>query len=388
MARRKLSLVFGLVVLATACGSGDAESPASSALVSTTVATASTSTTTLAPSTPATSVAPPTTTTTVVETTAVPVAMFDKVSDVAVARRVPFTSDTARLESVISQGGFVDVFHPVEPGPWPVVVFLHGGSDPGFGSEVPTEPHATGGCPDECEAFYDAHLTYLAERGAVVYAFNYDFRVPSEFRNQVNDLACIGPTVVATAAEYGGDPSRTVVLGHSRGATLGAALAFSDFAATPDETCIAAAAELPTTVGFVGLSGDYKIVAFPDPQDPARIVIPSAGVDSYGADDEILNTGVAAGDAFTAVSAYAHLDAATDFPFELYWGTQDDGGAREFTEAFGVALGEHGHQVNVSMFEGRHWESIYLPGAPGESAPEPTAAHLANLNVILTMAHG
>jgi acetyl esterase/lipase len=313
--------------------------------------------------------------------------MFDEVSEVAVARRVPFTSDTARLESVIAQGGFVDVFHPVEPGPWPIVVFLHGASDPSFGSEVPAAPHTTGGCPDGCEAFYDAHLTYLAARGAVVYAFNYDFRVPSEFRNQVDDLACIGPTVAATAADYGADPTRTVVLGHSRGATVGAALVFNSFAGTPAETCIASTSELPTAVGFVGLSGDYKILAFTDPQDPTRIVIPSAGFDSFAAGDEVLNTGVPAAEAFQAVSAYAHLDSAADVAFELWWGTEDDGGAREFTEEFATALDQHGHQVTVSVFEGLHWQSILVPSAPGEAAV-PTPANLANLNVVLTMAHG
>jgi predicted esterase len=102
---------------------------------------------------------------------------------------------TANLEYV--PGRELDVHYPTQPGPWPVLVLIHGA---GLGRES-----------------YNSFARLLAESGAVV--FNADWRVLADHvEDSLGDIACAVRYARSQADEYGGDPGRTMLIGHSTGA--------------------------------------------------------------------------------------------------------------------------------------------------------------------------
>ena len=111
--------------------------------------------------------------------------------------------------------GVLDVYAPAKAGPWPVVVMLHGGrGDKGALLE---------------------HARKVADLGFVVFVPtwgaggvgsnglpSYDQLVAGRSQS-----ACAIAFARTHAAEYGGDPAKLIVFGHSAGANMGAAVAFA-----------------------------------------------------------------------------------------------------------------------------------------------------------------
>ena len=143
---------------------------------------------------------------------------------------VPYTSERA-----------LDVFAPQQPGKWPVVIFLHGGGlNKGSVKGV---------------------SRVIAGRGAVVFAPTWrssESTVLDEQSQPVgyNDAACAVRFARANAADYRGDPSRIVLIGHSAGGAAGAtiALAGDDFYG---DCLVQEGSALPDA--FVGLDGAYEL---------------------------------------------------------------------------------------------------------------------------------
>lgn len=97
----------------------------------------------------------------------------------------------------IAPGQELDIHFPEEPGQWPSIVVIHGA-----GSERES---------------YRRFAELLAQSGAVV--FNADWRVlTGHVENSLEDIACAVRYAKLHAAEYGGDPERTLLVGHSTGA--------------------------------------------------------------------------------------------------------------------------------------------------------------------------
>ncbi|CAN5762793.1 hypothetical protein BH20CHL5_BH20CHL5_06210 [soil metagenome] len=137
----------------------------------------------------------------------------------------------------------VDIYYPENPGPWPVIVTIHG---------RPRTP-----------ADMRPIARELASRGAVVY--NADFRgvrpVARGFPESVDDVSCAVRFARATASEYGGDEDHLVLVGHSQGGYVGSLVSLSgdEFLGRPG-ACLAdeggitdAQASLPD--GFVHVAG-------------------------------------------------------------------------------------------------------------------------------------
>lgn len=107
----------------------------------------------------------------------------------------------------------LDVAWPVEGGPYPVVVYFHGG-----------------GWAIGDKAALRRRMRMIAQAGYVVFNANYRLTPEGRFPNAVND--CLGAVIYAKdkAKIYNGDPGRVAVMGDSAGSHLSAlvALAWDD----------------------------------------------------------------------------------------------------------------------------------------------------------------
>ncbi|MGH2595742.1 MAG: carboxylesterase family protein [Actinomycetota bacterium] len=136
----------------------------------------------------------------------------------------------------------LDVYAPTRAGSWPVVVLVHGG------------PCGTG-----CRDYLTKQASVLALEGIVV--FNADYRDGDVPGVQRRDIACAISFARSTASQYGGDPSRVTLVGHSNGAYEGifVALLGDSF----HEPCLGTSASSAPDA-FVGIAGgrpDAGVVA-------------------------------------------------------------------------------------------------------------------------------
>jgi len=106
----------------------------------------------------------------------------------------------------IAPGGsklLVDVSGPEGKGPFPVLVWLHGGSWEFFSKEA-----------------NEGLARYITNRGYVVMNFNYRMVPEVSMKTIVEDALGAVEWAYDHAAEYNGDPQRMAVAGHSAGAHL------------------------------------------------------------------------------------------------------------------------------------------------------------------------
>lgn len=110
-----------------------------------------------------------------------------------IAQDVPY-GDEARLK--------LDVYAPTTgAGPWPVIIFVHGGSW-STGNKNP----------------YEFAGRALAAQGFVTLVPNYRLHPENQFPAFVQDAARAIDWATRHAGEFGGDPTRVFVTGHSAGA--------------------------------------------------------------------------------------------------------------------------------------------------------------------------
>jgi dienelactone hydrolase len=97
----------------------------------------------------------------------------------------------------------MDVYAPTEPGPWPLVVVVPGGSEP----------------PDQIQGYTDDFALAIADRGAVVMTANWrqDASFGADPAESLADVACAVGVARATGPAYGADATRLVLVGHSLG---------------------------------------------------------------------------------------------------------------------------------------------------------------------------
>jgi acetyl esterase/lipase len=145
----------------------------------------------------------------------------------------------------------LDVYHPSDSGPWPVVVALHGGG--------------------QTKELFNVFSKRIAQLGAVVFTPTYRSSEPQgeQITRDIiaagwEDAACALRFARAKAADYGGDPTKVVVVGYSGGGTAGAvmALAGDDF---EGDCLVSGYSAFPDT--FVGVDGAYDLVNCCIPDD-------------------------------------------------------------------------------------------------------------------------
>jgi acetyl esterase/lipase len=130
----------------------------------------------------------------------------------------------------------LDVYVPERPDHRPVVIFFYGGT---------------------WSAGQKSHYAFvgaaLAERGYVTVIPDYRLYPEVRFPTFVEDGARAVAWVQQHARDFGGDPDRLVLMGHSAGAHIAALLAFNP-------SYLAAAGVRPHSIaGLIGLSGPYAL---------------------------------------------------------------------------------------------------------------------------------
>jgi acetyl esterase/lipase len=184
-------------------------------------------------------------------------ALLDRHLEINVAKDIAYTSEQK-----------MDIYSPITPGDWPIVVVLHGG----------------GSTKSEVQGISQA----IAQRGAVVFAPQYRSSepiLPSDTITQgPEDAACAVRFARAKAAGYGTKPTpRLILVGHSGGGAIGMTvmLAGDDF---KGDCLINEGSALPDA--FVGLDVPYDILSLvsPDnlrkaPMEQWRLMTPFSYVD-------------------------------------------------------------------------------------------------------------
>ncbi len=137
----------------------------------------------------------------------------------------------------------LDVYTPPHAHDAPVVVFYYGGS-----------------WQDGDKSMYRFVGAALADKGVVAIIPNYRVYPQTDFPGFLQDSAAAFAWAHQHAAEYGGNPDRIFVMGHSAGAYNAAMLALdpkwlAPFGLSPQRNI----------TGFIGLAGPYDFLPLKDP---------------------------------------------------------------------------------------------------------------------------
>jgi len=132
----------------------------------------------------------------------------------------------------------LDVYKPRHATKAPVVVFFYGGSWQGGSRDL-----------------YPFLGASLAAQGILTVVADYSIFPPARFPTFVKDAARAVRFIYTNAAQWGGDPSRLVLMGHSAGAYIAAMLAFDP--QWLGQVGLNAQTDL---AGFIGLAGPYDFL--------------------------------------------------------------------------------------------------------------------------------
>jgi acetyl esterase/lipase len=245
----------------------------------------------------------------------------------------------------------VDVYVPDSAEGRPAVVLLHG-----IDQNIDGKPDTP----------LDTFAQEIARLGATVFYFDWDTYLGWSSRT-ADDLSCVGTFVQAHAAEYGADPERVVIVGHSMGGNAGSNLAFRSFELTHDADC-GAIGPNPRSVAFVGIGGSYGFLSRPVASQPGTFLVKGGSCNTPTrealASDEIA-PGLTAEqghelDGYSSV----HL-APADLRVLLVIGSLDPFACTslEVTNSFADVLRVAGIDVEVVEMEGRGHDDVVSPFA-------------------------
>ena len=150
----------------------------------------------------------------------------------------------------------LDVYQPTGVTGFPVFVYVHGG---GYRS----------GDRDLNEYVYGNIATYFARHGLLAINATYRLAPEASWPSGAEDMRGVVTWIRRNAEQYGGDPERIFLMGHSAGATHVATYAFDARFQPADGHGLA---------GLIAVSGRYHLR--PDPDDPSL-----AGIRQYFGDD-------------------------------------------------------------------------------------------------------
>ncbi len=239
-------------------------------------------------------------------------------------------SDSITYATVDQQPTGLYIYAPSEPGPWPVVVVVHG--------------YLQG------PAQFDNLSRAIAREGAVVY--NIDANFDSPHLIGITRIACAVRFARATAPDYGGDPSRITLVGNSRGAATGAvvALAGDDF---EGECVMSDGSARPDAL--VGYEGGYDYATSGDLDRPSVRTMSIL----RETDPEL----------WEALNPYSHIGRNPNLQIRLIHG--DDFDSRwydispEVSTEFHQALADAGYDVELTIVENASHIDLTVPDTRG-----------------------
>lgn len=236
------------------------------------------------------------------------------------------------LQNQVSEQG-LDIYAPLEAGPWPVVVFLHG----------------SGRKESQIE-----FSQMLAESGVVVFTIDWPTwnasRAAQEdgkgFREMYEVMSCAIRFAKATAADHGGDPSKVILVGFSGGARYGSWFALSDdnldpmwdeFSALrggphPQVSCVVDGFSADV-IAFVGIGGHYSYIE-----------------NLKDSDIEL----------YTIVSPLAQIGKRPDLTVRVLHGEKDQNYPTSFSARLNDLLDAAGYDTALILFDGAHQVPVDL----------------------------
>ena len=194
-------------------------------------------------------------------------------------------------------------------------------------------------------------------------------------------MSCVGPFVAARAAEFGADPDKVIVVGHSMGAETGSMLAFSSFDPAPSPDCTETG-QASSPVAFQGIGGTYGMVGGPIDDDHTRFrsrSYPRGTFQEYDADQDIV-PGLTGAQAYQ-LDGYRAIPPVAELDIVLVVGSEDQYPATnaDITATFADALEANNVDVEVVTVEGANHENIADPTtAYGQATLRAIADILAN----------
>jgi acetyl esterase/lipase len=222
-----------------------------------------------------------------------------------------------------------DVFYPVDPGPWPVIVILPGG------------PLPLGG-----RANYSGFAQMLVGQGAVVFVA--DYRSSPDFGGgwpeTFGDVACGIRFARVNAATYGGDPTRVTLVAHSFGGFPGGVVAMSPtgFTSTSADCLTPAGSGSPDAFG--GVAGVYTLDAIQE----------SFLERFFGGSRDVVADAWDAAD----IVKLAQQPDARDIPLRLVAGTNDGAAPVARATALSTTFEAAGREVRAVTIQGADHVSI------------------------------
>jgi acetyl esterase/lipase len=212
----------------------------------------------------------------------------------------------------------LDLYAPDSGGPWPVVVFFYGG-----------------GWDSGAKALYGWAAQAIAAQGFVVALPDYRLVPEVHFPAFIEDAATATARTAALATDFGGEPARLAVAGHSAGAHLAMMI-------TLDRRYMAAVDRPELIRAAAGLAGPYEFLPFNVP----------AAVNAFGrvADPRL-----------TQPVAFARGDAP---PLWIAHGTADTVVHDEDARLLHAAIQAAGGESELALYEGIDHAAIVAALSP------------------------
>ncbi|BBO31730.1 alpha/beta hydrolase [Lacipirellula parvula] len=243
----------------------------------------------------------------------------------------------------------LDLYVPPDAKSAPIVVWIHGGGwRHGDKRMVALKP------------------AYFCDQGMILASINYRLQPATDYRGQAADVAAAIRWLVDHAAEYGGDPQRIILLGHSAGAHLAALVA-------TDHSYLEAAKIDPKVLrGVILLDGaGYNV-----PRQIKEAMLPALKKlyrDAFGDDPEV----------WQAASPLHHVEEGGTYPpvLILYVASRRDSSSQS------VALSDRlravgGESEAIGYADKTH---ATINREFGAAEDEPTVAAQKFLNRVLTI---
>ncbi len=233
----------------------------------------------------------------------------------------------------------LDLYVPPGPGPHPVLVFVHGGGWR-FGDR------------QQILSSYVKLGRRLAANGVMGVVISY--RLSPRFKHpaQIRDVARAIGWTLSRAADFGGDPNRVYVMGHSAGAQLVA------LAATDPRWLAEVSASPSQLKGVIGVSGPYDVEHLGRSTlfGGLSMVIPT-----FGSSPAVWRDAMPAN----------HLAASAPPPFLIAWADGDPELLRRDARVFVEELEQHHQKVETfqTTFDD-HFSIITDFAAPGNALGE------------------